>query len=106
MANRTRTGLWWKRCGRRMGPRQRTLCHLGELNGSAQARGLKTIEGFNEQGESPAVEIVSDRGRATGRRSECGPGSVEQSSAGTKSAVRELLCRAGSVEAAGAGSVL
>ncbi len=34
------------------GPRQRTLCYLGELNGSAQARWLKTIEVFNEQGES------------------------------------------------------
>ena len=30
------------------GPRQRTLCHLGELNDSAQARWLKTIEVFNE----------------------------------------------------------
>ena len=26
------------------GPRQRTLCYLGELNGSAEARWLKTIE--------------------------------------------------------------
>lgn len=33
------------------GPRQRTLCHLGELNDSAQARWLKTIEVFNEAGE-------------------------------------------------------
>ena len=33
------------------GPRQRTLCYLGELNGSAQARWLKTIEVFNEQGK-------------------------------------------------------
>jgi hypothetical protein len=32
------------------GPRQRTLCHLGELNRSAQARWLKTVEVFNEQG--------------------------------------------------------
>jgi len=34
------------------GPRQKRLCYLGELNGSAQARWLKTIEVFNEQGES------------------------------------------------------
>lgn len=34
------------------GPRQRRLCYLGELNGSAQARWWKTIEVFNEQGES------------------------------------------------------
>ena len=34
------------------GPRQRTLCYLGELNGSAQARWLKSVEVFNEQGEA------------------------------------------------------
>src|SRR3989454_9378949 len=32
------------------GPRQRTLCHLGELNDSAQARWLKTIAVFNAPG--------------------------------------------------------
>jgi alkylated DNA nucleotide flippase Atl1 len=34
------------------GPRQRTLCYLGELNGSAHAPWQRTIEVFNEQGES------------------------------------------------------
>jgi transposase len=34
------------------GPRQRTLCYLGELNWSAQARWQKSIAVFNEQGES------------------------------------------------------
>src|SRR5258707_12737789 len=34
------------------GPRQRTLCYLGELNGSGQARWLKSVEVFNEQGEA------------------------------------------------------
>jgi hypothetical protein len=34
------------------GPRQTTLCRLGELNCSAQARWLKTIEVFNQQGEA------------------------------------------------------
>jgi transposase len=34
------------------GPRQRTLCHLGELNGSDHARWLRTVEVFNEQGEA------------------------------------------------------
>ena len=29
------------------GPRQRTLCYLGELNDSAQARWWKTIEVFS-----------------------------------------------------------
>ena len=32
------------------GPRQRTVCYLGELNCSAQARWLKTVEVCNEQG--------------------------------------------------------
>jgi transposase len=41
----------------RDGPRQRTLCYLGELNSSAQARWLKTIEVFNEQGESQQLKL-------------------------------------------------
>ena len=39
------------------GPRQRTLCYLGELNASAQARWLKTIAVFNEQGESTQLKL-------------------------------------------------
>jgi hypothetical protein len=39
------------------GPRQRTLCYLGELNGSAQARWVKTIEVFNEKGESRQLKL-------------------------------------------------
>jgi hypothetical protein len=39
------------------GPRQRTLCYLGELNGSAQARWLKSIEVFNEQGEAEQLKL-------------------------------------------------
>ena len=39
------------------GPRQRTLCHLGELNDSAQARWLKTIEVFNEAGERHQLRL-------------------------------------------------
>src|ERR1700694_5565440 len=35
------------------GPRQKTLCYLGELNSSAQARWMTTVEVFNEQGEPP-----------------------------------------------------
>src|SRR3982074_2570031 len=40
------------------GPRQKTLCYLGELNSSAQARWLKTVEVFNEQGEAQQFETV------------------------------------------------
>ncbi len=39
------------------GPRQKTLCHLGELNGSAHARWMKTIEVFNEQGETQQLKL-------------------------------------------------
>jgi transposase len=39
------------------GPRQRTLCHLGELNDSDQARWLKTIAVFNEQGEAQQLKL-------------------------------------------------
>src|SRR3954466_7086023 len=39
------------------GPRQRTLCYLGELNSSAQARWLKTIEVFNEQGKTQQLKL-------------------------------------------------
>ena len=39
------------------GPRQKTLCYLGELNGSAQARWLRTIEVFNDQGEAQQLKL-------------------------------------------------
>ena len=39
------------------GPRQKTLCYLGELNSSARARWLKTIEVFNEQGEAQQLKL-------------------------------------------------
>jgi len=43
------------------GPRQRTLCYLGELNSSAQARWLKTIEVFNEQGKAQQLKLFPRR---------------------------------------------
>jgi transposase len=39
------------------GPRQRTVCYLGELNHSAQARWLKAIGVFNEQGECRQLKL-------------------------------------------------
>jgi transposase len=39
------------------GPRQKLLCHLGELNHSSQARWLKTVQVFNEQGESEQLKL-------------------------------------------------
>ena len=44
------------------GPRQRTLCPLGELNGSSQARWLRTIEVFNEQGEAQQLKLFPSHG--------------------------------------------
>jgi len=39
------------------GPRQRTICYLGELNASAAARWRKTIEIFNAQGEAEQLAL-------------------------------------------------
>jgi transposase len=39
------------------GPRQKTLCYLGELNSSAQTRWLRSIEVFNEQGEAQQLKL-------------------------------------------------
>ena len=39
------------------GPRQKAICYLGELNGSAQARWLKTIEVFNDQGDAQQLKL-------------------------------------------------
>src|SRR5512142_659342 len=39
------------------GPRQRTLCYLGELNSSAEARWLRTVEVFNQQGEAEQLKL-------------------------------------------------
>ena len=39
------------------GPRQKTLCYLVDLNSSAQARWLKTVEVFNEQGEAQQLKL-------------------------------------------------
>lgn len=46
------------------GPRQRTLCYLGELNSSAQARWLKRIEVFNEQGEAQQLKLFPSQAEA------------------------------------------
>src|ERR1039457_4458800 len=39
------------------GPRQKMLCYLGELNHSAQARWLTTVEVFNDQGEAQQLKL-------------------------------------------------
>src|SRR5438067_2741787 len=39
------------------GPRQKTLCYLGESNSSTQASCLTTVEVFNEQGETQQLKL-------------------------------------------------
>ena len=39
------------------GPCRRALCYLGELNDSAQARWLKVIEVFDEEGERRQLKL-------------------------------------------------
>jgi hypothetical protein len=39
------------------GPRQKTLCYPGELNSSAQARWLTTVEVFNERGAARLLKL-------------------------------------------------
>jgi transposase len=39
------------------GPRQKTVCYLGELNSSAQTRWQRTIEVFNEQGDAQQLKL-------------------------------------------------
>ena len=46
------------------GPRQRTLCYLGELNSSTRARWQKTVEVFNEQGESIQLKLFPSESEA------------------------------------------
>lgn len=41
------------------GPRQRTVCHLGELNASDHARWVRTVEVFNEQGEGRQLKLFA-----------------------------------------------
>ena len=37
--------------------RQRTICYLGELNSSAHARWVRTVEVFNDQGDAHQLKL-------------------------------------------------
>ena len=39
------------------GPRQKTICYLGELNSSAQTRWLRTVDVFNDQGDARQLKL-------------------------------------------------
>jgi hypothetical protein len=47
------------------GPRQRTICYLGELNDCAHARWQKTVEVFNEHGESTQMKLFPSEAEAS-----------------------------------------
>jgi hypothetical protein len=59
-------------------PRQKTLCYLGELNSSAKARWLTTVEVFNQQGEAQQLKLFPRAYGAAGGRSSGSLRVVEQ----------------------------
>ena len=86
------------------GPRQRTLCYLGELNGSAQARWLKSVEVFQRAGRSrnnwklfPSHIEVPDGDPQVARVL------VHRDPPGENPPVRRLFSGMGVVEASGTG---
>lgn len=83
------------------GPRQRTLCYLGELNGSAHARWQKTIEAFNEHRESTQLELFSSEAEAPDDPN-VARGVGEEGPGGASAPIRRLLSWAGVLEAVGA----
>src|SRR5438094_5422257 len=88
------------------GPRQRTLCYLGELNDSSQARWLKTIEVFNEQGEAQQLKLFPSHVEPPADESASRARAAESSAAGANPPVRRLLSGTGPLEAPAVGSIL
>jgi len=76
------------------GPRQKTLGYLGELNSSAQARWLTTVEVFNEQGETQQLKLFPSHVEPPSDVSASSASAVEQSASGENAAVRRVLSRA------------
>src|SRR3989475_10638580 len=64
------------------GPRQRVLCHLGELNGSDHARWLRTVEVFNQQGEAQQLKLFPSHVEA--RRQSAGSAGLDPPGASGK----------------------
>ena len=74
------------------GPRQKTLCYLGELNSSAEARWLTTVEVFNQQGEAQQLKLFpSHIDSAAGGRSAGRARAAQQGAAGKNAAIRRLF---------------
>src|SRR5437660_4096356 len=81
------------------GPRQKTLCYLGELNSSAQARWVKTIEVFNEQGEAQQLKLFPSHVEPPADDPPSRACAAESSATGANPAVRRLLSGPGTLEA-------
>jgi hypothetical protein len=85
------------------GPRQRTLCYLGELNGSAQARWLKSIAVFNEQGETEQLKPFPSHVQVPDDDPQVARVLVNRVRLGENAAVRHVFSGLGVVEASGTG---
>src|SRR5262249_60810924 len=72
------------------GPRQRTLCYLGELNDSAHARWLKTIEVFNANGEAQQLKLFPSEVEPPADDPTVGRGAVKEGAIGTYTTVGSL----------------
>src|ERR1700684_1357721 len=81
------------------GPRQKTLCYLGELNSSAQARWLTTVEVFNEQGETQQLKLFPSHVEPPPGGPQIATGAAQQGASGKNAAVRILFSRTGIMEA-------
>jgi hypothetical protein len=87
------------------GPRQRTVCYLGELNGSAQARWLKTIQVFNEQGEEEQLRLFPSQIEPPADDPQVARVLVNRVRLERTRAIGSMLFGLGAVEAFGLGSV-
>jgi hypothetical protein len=87
-------------------PRQRTLCYLGELNDSAQARWLKTIEVFNEQGETQQLKLFPSHIEPPPGDPQVARVLLNKPAGGAEKTVRLLLARSRTLEASGRGPLL
>src|SRR6266567_6193253 len=87
------------------GPRQRTLCYLGELNSSAQARWWKTVEVFNEQGEAEQLKLFPAQVEPPADDPPGSPRAGEPGTTGTHAPVRCLLVGSGTMATPGIGSI-
>src|SRR5436190_22380811 len=88
------------------GPRQKTLCYLGELNSSAQARWLTTVEVFNEQGDAQQLKLFPSHVEPPPDDPQVARVLLNKVRLGKNAAIRVLFSRARIMEASRTGSLL